>query len=173
MKKNIFIFGAIALLFGLTGLFFGIKKLEPQTPENTAVANLLNQSMIDTSGTSQPLSQWKDKALIVNFWATWCAPCVDEMPELSALHGELVSRNIQILGVGIDSLDNIVAFRNKHNIQYPLYAAGMTASDLSRHLGNQVGGLPFTVLVDHQGQVRKTYLGRLKMQELRQDLASL
>ena len=95
------------------------------------------------------------------------------MPELTELQKELQPKNIQILGIGIDSPANISAFAEKYKIAYPLYVAGMEGSELSRQLGNQAGGLPFTVLIDASGKVKKTYLGRLKMDELRRDIAAM
>jgi thiol-disulfide isomerase/thioredoxin len=173
MKKNIFAVGVVAIAFAAAGIYFGTKRLEPVAPQASAVASLLTQSMVDTKGELQPLSKWKGKPLIVNFWATWCAPCVEEMPELSALQTEIAPNNVQIIGIGIDSTANIAQFTSKYKIAYPLYTGGMDATDISRQLGNQAGGLPFTVLIGRDGQVRKTYLGRLKMQELRKDLALL
>lgn len=173
MKKNIVIFGAVGLAFAALGAFFGMKRFEPQPPQAPAVASLLSQSMVDTNGQTQPLSQWKNKALIVNFWATWCAPCVDEMPELSELQTEIAPKNIHIIGIGIDSTSNIAQFASKYKIAYPLYTSGMSGTDLSRQFGNKAGGLPFTVLIGRDGQVKKTYLGRLKMEQLRKDLSLL
>jgi thiol-disulfide isomerase/thioredoxin len=173
MKRNILIIAPIALLFGIIGVYFGWKHSEPAAAANGAVSALLSQSLPDVQGKSQPLSQWKGRPMVVNFWATWCAPCVQEMPELSALQSELTSHHIQIVGIGIDSPSNIAEFSRKYNIAYPLYIAGMSGTDLSRLFGNQGGSLPFTVLIGADGQVRKTYLGRLKFDELRRDLASL
>jgi thiol-disulfide isomerase/thioredoxin len=173
MKKNVLLFTGVGLLFAVGGAFLGMQKFEPVPAEGSAVSALLAQSLPDTEGKTQPLSQWKDKALVVNFWATWCAPCVDEMPELSALQAEVAPSNIQILGIGIDSSNNIAQFASKYKIAYPLYTGGLDATELSRQFGNKAGGLPFTVLVGRDGQIKKTYLGRLKMQELRKDLAAL
>lgn len=173
MKKNTVIVGVIGLLFALAGAYFGLRQHQPAQPAAPAVASLLSQSMLDTNSQSQPLSQWKDKALVVNFWATWCAPCVEEMPGLSALQAEIAPRNIQIIGIGIDSTANIAQFASKYKIAYPLYTGGLDATELSRQFGNQAGGLPFTVLISRDGQIRKTYLGRLKFAELRNDLAKL
>ena len=95
------------------------------------------------------------------------------MPELSALQTEIASKNTQILGIGIDSPSAILEFSTKYRISYPLYVVGMGGSELSRQFGNQAGGLPFTVLIGSDGRVKKTYVGRLKMAELRADLAAL
>ncbi len=121
----------------------------------------------------QALSQWQGKAMVVNFWATWCAPCVREMPELDAMAKELAAKNIAVIGIGIDSPSNIAQFAAKLKISYPVYVAGMEGTDLARELGNAQGGLPYTVLIGADGAVRKTYLGQLKFDQLRADLAAL
>lgn len=160
-------------MFAALGVMWGNNRMQTQAPERSSVDMLLAKSMKDTDGRLQSLSQWKNKVLIVNFWATWCAPCVQEMPELSALQPEIAPANIQIIGIGIDSATNIAEFASKYKITYPLYVGGLDASELSRQLGNQAGGLPFTILIGRDGKVKKTYLGRLKIEGLRKDLASL
>jgi thiol-disulfide isomerase/thioredoxin len=174
MKKTWEIFAAVAVICIGLGVFIGHKQTSPQQADNAAVASLLSQSMPDAHGKPQELSQWKSRPLVVNFWATWCAPCVEEMPELSELQTELdAGKKVQIIGIGIDSPSNIAEFIGKYKIAYPIYVGGLSGTELSRQLGNQAGGLPFTVLIDGNGKVRKSYLGRLKMAELRKDIASL
>ncbi|PFH10662.1 peroxiredoxin [Collimonas sp. PA-H2] len=173
MKRNIFIFVPIALLFCAIGVYFGIQRNTPTAPENAAVAALFAQEIPDAGGKASSLAQWKGKPLVVNFWATWCAPCVEEMPELNALQGEIAAKNIQIIGIGVDSADNIAKFAEKYKISYPLYVAGTGATVLLRQFGNQSGGLPFTVLIGRDGEVKKMYLGSIKFDELRKDLSLL
>ena len=144
----------------------------PATPADP-VAALLGQSMNDAAGKPQALAQWKGKPLLVNFWAPWCGPCVKEMPELSALAGELKAKNINVVGIGIDTPTNIAEFTGKYKIAYPIYIGGMDATELSRQLGNPNGGLPYTVLIGADGKVLKTYLGTLKFDALRKDLATI
>ena len=173
MKRSNLLILAVAVVFGLAGAWFGAKKFQTEPAQPEASASFYSMSLPDAKGASTPMAQWRGRPVVLNFWATWCAPCVDEMPELSALQKEFQEKNIQILGVGIDNAANISAFADKYQIAYPLYVAGMDGSELSRQLGNRAGGLPFTVLLDATGKVSKTYLGRLKMDELRRDLDAL
>lgn len=174
MRRGVLPLLIVALVFGLAGAWFGNKRFATQAPaQPDASAGFYSRTLPDARGASVAMAKWKGQALVLNFWATWCAPCVEEMPELTALQKEIQPKNIQILGIGIDNPSSINAFAEKYQIAYPLYVAGIDGSELSRQLGNQAGGLPFTVLLDASGKVRKTYLGRLKMDELRRDLNAL
>lgn len=178
-KNNLIMIGAVAIAFGVMGAIVGVNRKEAAPPITAttapvgAVGALYAQSMNDVSGVPQALSQWQGKALVVNFWAPWCAPCVEEMPELAQLAKDNAGKNINVIGIGIDSPTNIAQFAAKFKISYPLYVAGMSGTDLARQFGNNAGGLPYTVLIGADGKVRKTYLGRLKFDELRADLAAL
>lgn len=172
-KFKLLPFVAIALLFTGIGAFFGAKHFTPTPPEDAAVASLMQTRLPDTQNKARHLAEWRGKTLLVNFWATWCPPCVAEMPELVQLQADMGSRNVQIIGIGIDSPTNIQQFAQKLNISYPLLMAGVEGTELSRQLGNQGGGLPFTVLIGADGQVKQTYIGRLDMKKVRADLASL
>jgi thiol-disulfide isomerase/thioredoxin len=179
-KKNYLVYAAIAIACGGAGVWASLHNKQPSAvaagpaaPLAAPVAALFQQKLKDGKGVEQALAQWQGKPLVVNFWATWCGPCVEEMPELSALQGEQAGKGLQIIGIGIDSPTNIAEFAEKHKIAYPVYVGGMSGTDLSRQLGNTHGGLPFTVLIGANGQVKKTYLGRLKFDELRADLASM
>ncbi len=173
MNRKILSFVAIAVLFLAIGLYFGAKRFQPAPVADGAVSALMASSLPDAAGGQRTLAEWQGKTLVVNFWATWCPPCVDEMPELVTLQDDLGAKNVQVLGIGIDSPSNIRQFSEKHRITYPLLVAGMEGTELSRQFGNQAGGLPFTVLIGSDGRVRQTYIGRLDLQKLRADLASL
>lgn len=171
-KVSDYIILALVAAIGIgVGLYAQHRSSPADSPETLALNRLLSQNLPDASGQQQALSQWQGKPLVVNFWATWCGPCVEEMPELTALQKEIAP--VQILGIGVDSQENIAKFAEKWQIRYPLYVAGTGATDLLRQFGNQAGGLPFTVLVGKDGKVKKIYLGRLKFDELRQDLSQL
>jgi peroxiredoxin len=173
MNKRIFIFVTIAILSAAFGAYLSLKKQDSAKFSNPAVGFLMNANLPDAAGQNHSLSEWRGKVLLVNFWATWCPPCVEEMPELVELQNSLASKNLQIVGIGVDSPSNIQQFTKKYQISYPLLVAGMQGTDISRELGNQAGGLPFTVLIDTSGKVRQTYLGRLNINKVKSDLNNL
>lgn len=183
-KKRLAGYAIVAVLFGAMGALAGINKKAGPDPvtttiaptgglPHTAVVHLFAQSLNDAAGKPQSLAQWKGKPLLVNFWAPWCAPCVREMPALSALAAKDGGKHFNVIGIGIDSPSNIADFASKFKIAYPVYVAGMGGTDLSREFGNDAGGLPYTVLIGADGVVRKTYLGSLKFDQLRADLGAL
>ena len=165
--RHFLLFFLVAILAASLGIFVSHGRTVPPA----ALARLFAQTMPDVNGKQQSLSQWQGKPLIINFWATWCAPCIEEMPELAALQAEIAP--VQIIGIGIDSQENITRFAKKLSIPYPLYVAGGATTDLLRQFGNQAGALPFTALVGLDGKLEKVYLGRLDFDMLRHDLASL
>jgi thiol-disulfide isomerase/thioredoxin len=124
------------------------------------------QTFNDADGQPQPFAQWSDRVLVVNFWATWCAPCVEEMPALQRAQRSYEKRGVTIVGVGIDSSSNIRDFRSRLGLDLPLLAAGAGGSELGRALGNRAGALPFTVLIDRQGRIRQRKLGQIRGEEL-------
>ena len=181
-RNHVVIYSIVGLAFAAIGAYIGVnsKGADPvvTTPEPVAAPHtpsgaLFAQSMNDASGANQSLARWQGKPLVVNFWAPWCAPCVQEMPELNQVALENASKGINVIGIGIDSPANIAEFATKFKIGYPLYVAGMSGTDLGRQFGNTNGGLPYTVLIGADGQVIKTYLGKLKFDELKADLAKL
>ncbi|HEY1043731.1 MAG TPA: TlpA disulfide reductase family protein [Telluria sp.] len=181
-KKKLAVYAAVAVAFAAVGAWLGVthKQPEPLTATyvptsdgkpHSAVEALFATTLNDPAGKPEALSRWKGELLVVNFWAPWCAPCVEEMPELSTLAEE--HAKAKVIGIGIDSPANIAQFAGQHKIAFPLYTAGMNGTDLARNLGNASGGLPFTVVIGPDGQVKKTYLGRLKFEQFKADLATM
>lgn len=163
---------AAALVAVVLGIAFSAHLRSQLNAGKQATAQLLSSTLNDAMGTPQSLSGWAGKPLLVNFWAPWCAPCVEEMPELSALQTELGAAKIQFIGIGIDTQENIRQFSSRFPISYPHYIAGMPGAELSAQFGNRSGGLPFTVLIGEDGHIIKTFLGKLNMPELRNELAT-
>ena len=144
---------------------------ESQTPD---ASTLLALTLPDSEGREHALSEWKGKVLVVNFWATWCDPCREEMPEFVRAQAELGDRGLQFLGIAVDQPENVAQFqRSPSAVNYPALVGGYGAIELSRTLGNRLAALPFTIIIDRQGRVVHTQLGPVKPKQLRAILAKL
>jgi thiol-disulfide isomerase/thioredoxin len=170
---------AVAAMIG--GLYAGhvftggesaVAATQPASAGN-AVDQLWKATPPGASGTAQPLTAYKGKPVVVNFWASWCGPCVKEMPALSALQREYQKKGITFIGLGVDSEKNVNDFLKKVPVDYPVYVTGFGGADLARSFGNNAGGLPFTVVIDAKGVVRSTKLGEVNEAELKKTLDSL
>lgn len=118
----------------------------------------------DLQGRQVELTQYLGKPLVLNFWATWCAPCVKEMPDLDHLHSKYPG--VHIVGLAVDTQVNIDKFIQKVQVSYPLLIAGHGGIQLMRALGNKQGGLPFTVVFNEKGEIATQILGQIKPDEL-------
>ena len=122
-------------------------------------------------GQEVSLSALKGQPVVVNFWATWCAPCVQEMPHLDSIAKELPE--VKFVGIGIDTAQNIAQFVAKLPVSYQLLIAGHAGIAMVRELGNSAGGLPFTLLFDANGSIFDSILGQVEPADLRQRIDRL
>lgn len=157
--------GVIALAAGL-GL-----ALWDRTPADASA--LLALSLPDTHGTSQSLGQWRGKVLVVNYWATWCGPCREEMPEFVRAQRELGPKGLQIVGIAVDQPDKVAQFAKELDLNYPALISTYEAVDIGKPLGNRLAALPFTVVLDREGRVAHTQLGPLKPAQFRAIVGAL
>ncbi|MBC7944500.1 MAG: TlpA family protein disulfide reductase [Burkholderiales bacterium] len=126
-----------------------------------SAAPIFAATLPDLAGKHQKIEQWRGKVLVVNFWATWCAPCLEEIPEFIKLQNRYGEQGLQFVGIAIDQKDKIEAFAEQNGINYPILAGEANAIDLSRKAGNRLGALPYTLIIDRAGQVVATELGGL------------
>ncbi|MCQ9328066.1 TlpA family protein disulfide reductase [Pelistega suis] len=117
------------------------------------------------------LADFKGKPVLVNFWATWCAPCVREMPLLDSFAKE--NPHLPVVGLALDSLKNMQKFESKVQVSYPLLQLDAHHLKLVKQLGNTKGGLPFSILFGADGQVKAIYLGELHKEQLQEVLSLL
>jgi thiol-disulfide isomerase/thioredoxin len=135
--------------------------------------DLLALSLPDTQGVKQPLQQWRGKVLVINFWATWCGPCREEMPEFVKAQRELGPQGLQVVGIAIDQPDKVAQFAKDLGLNYPALIATYQTMDVAKPLGDRLLGLPFTVVLDRQGRIAHTQLGPMKSQQFRHIISGL
>lgn len=163
---------ALLLLFG--GLALWLDRQSTPDPFRTPVKRQVDLSpstiyaaqFTDTFGKEQELGQWQHHLLIINFWATWCAPCKEEMPLLAKMQNKFRSQGLRIVGIAVDSRENVAKFLENHTTDYPVYPDEVRAIEFSKRLGNRLGLLPFTVAVRPGGEVVFSRLGILKEQDI-------
>ncbi len=138
-----------------------------QVHSPSGAETLFAVSLPDQEGRKQQLGQWRGKVLVVNFWATWCAPCREEMPAFVKAQAELGERGLQIVGIAVDEPAKVRQFAQEIGVNYPTLIGGFGALELSKTYGNTVMALPFTLVLDRQGTIVYTQLGPLPSARLR------
>ncbi len=140
-------------------------------PGGPAAARLANDpfwgASLDTpDGRRLALASFYGKPLLVNFWATWCPPCVEELPLLEAFYQTHRSRGWQLLGIAIDQPSAVRHWLQRSPLSFPIALAGLEGSQMSQQLGNSAGGLPFSLLFSASGEILERKLGQLSKSDL-------
>ncbi|SNR81564.1 Thiol-disulfide isomerase or thioredoxin [Methylobacillus rhizosphaerae] len=162
---------AIAAIAGVA-LIAGQQFHEQPAEASISTSSFFAAHAIDTEGAEQALAQWQGQILVVNFWATWCAPCRTEMPELAALSRQYAGR-LTVLGISLDDSDQMRAFSAETPMPYPLLAADVEGMSLSKSLGNSKSVVPHTVIIDSNGRIAGSFLGRISKASLEESLLPL
>ena len=132
----------------------------------TEAVPLPEAALLDKGDAPQTLADYRGKVILLNFWATWCAPCREEMPEFMKAQTELGAKGLQFVGIAVDQPDKVREFVQETKLNYPTLIGGFGAMELSKTLGNTMMALPFTVVLDRQGTIVHTQLGILKPDKL-------
>ena len=146
-----------------------VKLVPPKAPplEATLIGTTAPEfALPDLAGTQHRLSEWRGKTVLVNFWATWCAPCREEMPMLESVHQQMRDRGLVVVGVAIDDPGKIGEFVDEFGINFTILAADPSALQLTQAYGNTLGALPYSVLIDTEGTIRYLKTGILTEAEL-------
>ena len=174
-----FLFALCIVVFGTAIYTFLLKPSQEPTSNSPANADALSTELLfaavlpNENGVNTALSQYKGKTIVLNFWATWCPPCREEMPELSQLQQDFKAKNVVVLGIAIDELALVKEFSVKQSVSYPLFADEDSGMQLAATLGNDKGVLPYTVIINSEGIVTNTFFGRITNQLLTEHLLKL
>jgi len=168
-RRDVLILGGVAVAAAAAGGVVGALALQSRS----GAAELLASSFPDLGGRARRLTEWQGRALVCNFWATWCAPCREELPLLDAAQQQYSPDILQVLGIGVDTAPNVREYLKGVKISYPVLIGEFSAVQLMRKLGNRGGGLPFTVVMDRRGTLRQRKLGAYSQVELSTMVAAL
>lgn len=170
-RRELLILGGAGLAAAAAGFLAGPALLK--LGGDGAGEALRAASFTDLEGRPRRLAEWNGKVLVCNFWATWCAPCREEIPLLISARQKYGHVGVEIVGIAIDNAAKVREFASTFMISYPVLLAEAEGLDLMRRVGNTGGGLPYTVIADRQGALVQRKLGALKQAELDGFLAPL
>jgi len=163
---------AAGLTLALLVVLFGRSLLSGHSPparspqqqalaESVRIGEVWGASLPDLAGQPQPLRQWQGKVVVLNFWAPWCPPCRREIPGFIHLQGTYGDQGLQFIGVALDEHEAVRAYVEQHGLNYPILLGDLAAAKLSQDAGNQLGGLPYTLILNRQGQPVESVTGEL------------
>jgi peroxiredoxin len=177
---------SIAVLAGIGGSLAYRFLAQPTFPSAQETMAALQQEAPDLVGQQRPdyrlgdsegawvtAAQFDGNIVLMNFWATWCQPCREEMPMLAALHQELGGAGLEVVGIALDDVAQARSFADELGIAYPILVGSTDVMEVAQLYGNRSGVLPYSVLLDRQGKIRWTYLGELKEADLRERISRL
>ena len=172
MKASIaFALVGLASIGAGTGLYFATQPVARIAPAEIAPSVLYTAGFRDLDGQPVSLGRFAGHPLVINFWATWCAPCREEMPALSRVSSRTAPR-VQFVGLAQDDPAKVRAFARELGVTYPLWTGADEVMELSRRLGNRTAVLPYTVVLDGSGRVVAQKVGAYKEDELGAQLAA-
>lgn len=167
----------VALLSGLSGYYFqqltkdevtSIEQLNTKkslSPEEVIGTDAVEFSLLDLNGERRYLSDWQGKLIAINFWATWCAPCREEIPAFVELQEKYSSQGLQFIGIALQQADEVRDFIEKYNVNYPSLVGGDEVIKIASQFGNNIGAMPYTVIINLDGKIAFTRRGPLSKPE--------
>jgi thiol-disulfide isomerase/thioredoxin len=160
------LYAAVATAAGLAGAGLAWWKWRPDAIGDDALAAMWPLSFETPDGSKLVMQTLRGKPLVINFWATWCPPCVDELPLLDEFYRQNSGNGWEVVGLAIDQPSAVRSFLERTPVRFPVGLAGFDGTELAKALGNLAGGLPFTVVVSGSGQVLQRRMGRVTPADL-------
>ncbi len=159
--------GTLAVLFAGAGYLFYEWRAGTRPPDPVATGQMvLAAKFMGLDDKPQALEQWRGKVLVLNFWATWCAPCREEIPGFIKFQDQYGARGVQFVGLAIDQKERVGPYARDIGINYPVLVGGLESMDFARQVGNWRGVLPFTLVIDRSGRIATAEIGVLRPDKL-------
>ena len=174
-RREWLLIAAVAIAASAAGYAYNTWRSVPgQTvPSTEGAAAMSAVRLPDLDGKLQGLDQWAGKVLVVNFWATWCAPCREEIPLFVKLQNKYAAQGLQFVGVAIDQPEKVRPYAAELGMNFPILIGGVEGLDLARALGNRMSVLPFTVIVGRDGKIASREVGAAKEPQFETALQAL
>ena len=118
-------------------------------------------AIADTDGQTRNIKDWDGKVILLNFWATWCPPCLKEIPDFIELQEKYGDQGFQVIGIAVDNEEAVREYMNEVKINYPIMVAEFEAIELSSRYGNRMGALPYSVIINREGEISDKITGEL------------
>jgi peroxiredoxin len=176
--KNTLIFIIVTALAGAAGFalqqYLATDTARAGAPINPIIGKPRPEfAMLDLDGKLRNIKEWDGQVVLLNFWATWCPPCMEEIPGFIEVQRELSGQGFQIVGVAVDDEDSVRDFASENGVNYPLLPGESEAIELADKYGNRIGGLPYSVLIDKNGNISDAITGELDKARLKRLLKQL
>lgn len=164
-RRN-WIIGGLGMAAGLAGALVAWQKFEPHAVMDEAVQNFWTQSFEKPEGGNLSMQAFQGKPLLINFWATWCPPCIEELPLIDAFYNQNKSKSLQVIGLAVDQPSMVRRYLTQKPLSFPVGLAGFNGTELGRTLGNSQSVLPFSVIFDAKGRILAQKAGKLDHSDL-------
>jgi thiol-disulfide isomerase/thioredoxin len=165
-NRRRWLYGGVAAIAGLGGAGLALRKFDLNAVDEAALTALWGMSFETPEGSQLSLSTFRGHSLIINFWATWCPPCIEELPLLDAFYRENKTNGWQVVGLAVDRLEPVKAFLARQSLGFPMALAGTAGIALSKSMGNTGGGLPFTLVLRGNGAILDRKVGKVSAQDM-------
>ena len=163
MIKRAILLVSVALFALGVGVYTKLELSPPLLNKNQLSTGFF---LSDTYGKQHSINEWQGKIKVINFWATWCSPCLKEIPEFISLQNQYALQGVQFIGIAIDNKDAINKYLSTIQINYPILIAENEGLILARQMGNSINSVPFTIIINQQGVILERYFGEINTEKL-------
>ncbi len=166
VSRRHWILAGLGVTAGLAGAMVAWQKFQPHAVMDEAIQNFWSQEFEKPEGGTLFMKALQGKPLLINFWATWCPPCIEELPLIDAFFNLNKSKSFQVVGLAVDQPSMVRRYLSQRPLSFPVGLAGFNGTELGKTLGNSQSVLPFSVIFDAKGRLLAQKAGKLDQSDL-------